>query len=127
MELNEAIKNIKSREDIIKEELKAIGAHPHKSLKDKYNCPACGSKDNLGLHLKNGEWKANCFTTGCTLSGDKNVIDIIMTYKNLDKDSFYNTAKEIASRNNIFIDNTEMTNEQKLEYKKTIVHNTVLC
>ena len=118
MEFNEALKEIKSSESIIKEELKGIGAYPHKSLKGKYNCPACGSKDNLGVHLKNGEWKANCFSAGCSLSGDKNVIDIIIAYNNLGEDSFYNTVKDIASRNNIFIDNSKMTDEQKLESKK---------
>lgn len=121
MEFNEALKEIKSSESIIKEELKGIGAYPHKSLKGKYNCPACGSKDNLGVHLKNGEWKANCFSAGCSLSGDKNVIDIIIAYNNLGEDSFYNTVKDIASRNNIFIDNSKMTDEQKLESKKRLI------
>lgn len=121
MEFNEALKEIKSSESIIKEELKGIGAYPHKSLKGKYNCPACGSKDNLGVHLKNGEWKANCFSAGCSLSGDKNVIDIIIAYNKLGEDSFYNTVKDIASRNNIFIDNSKMTDEQKLESKKRLI------
>lgn len=119
MELKEALREIKSSENIIKEELKGIGAYPHKRLKDKYNCPACGSRDNLGIHLKNnGEWKANCFSAGCSLSGDKNIIDVILAYNNLDKDNFYNIAKDIASRNNIFINNSKMTDDQKLESKK---------
>ena len=121
MDFEEALKEIKSSESIIKEELKGIGAYPHKSLKGKYNCPACGSKDNLGVHLKNGEWKANCFSAGCSLSGDKNVIDIIIAYNKLGEDSFYNTVKDIASRNNIFIDNSKMTDEQKLESKKRLI------
>ena len=118
MELKEALREIKSSETIIKEELKRIGAYPHKRLKGKYNCPACGSRDNLGIHLKGEEWKANCFSAGCTLSGDKNVIDIVMAYN---KDSFYNTVKDIASRNNIFIDNSKMTDDQKLESKKRAI------
>ena len=121
MEFKEALKEIKSSENIIKEELKGIGAYPHKRLKGKYNCPACGSRDNLGLHLKGEEWKANCFSAGCSLSGDKNVIDIVMKYNNLSEDSFYSTVKDIASRNNIFIDNSKMTDDQKLESKKRAI------
>lgn len=113
MELNQAIQDIKQSESILISELNSIGSYPAKT-KGKYNCPSCGSKDNLGIHMKNGEWRVNCFNGGCLLNGDSNIIDTMIKFKNKDiKKDFYQEAKEIANRNGIEIDNQNITKEQK--------------
>ena len=113
MDLSQAIQDIKQSESILISELNSIGSYPAKT-KGKYNCPSCGSKDNLGVHEKNGEWRINCFNGGCLLNGDSNIIDTMIKFKNKDiKKDFYQEAKEIAARNGIDIEDKKITKEQK--------------
>lgn len=118
MEKKEAIQVIKTSKLILTTELNSIGAYEVPKLKNKYNCPVCNSKDNLGIHQENGEWRVNCFSAGCSLHGDKNIIDTIIKYENRNEKDFYKVAKEIATRNGIIIDDVKMTKEEKLKSTK---------
>lgn len=92
---------IKSNIRIIENQLNWYGAKPAR-LKNKYSCPKCGSRDNLGMHESDGIYKIHCFSDGGDCIPDTDIFGFVATMEGLDNtNDFTKIKKLIADREGI--------------------------